>query len=99
MEISPLDIVKLTFYALIFGVICGVLNDVNRFVRAFFGEMNEKHRTSFYSKKIPVLKRTISPIRVKSKCGKIVLMFMIAAQDIFLFFFAGAGCVSTTTGT
>ncbi len=93
MEISPLDILRLLFYAFVFGCACGVINDINRLIRAGVGEDNsKKNKSKLYNKKIPLLGRALKMPDTNNKIIQAILLMITSALDLTLFFVAGAGC-------
>ena len=93
MEQSPLLLSLLLLHSFFFGGFLGVLNDVNRMVRVFFGVRygGESFR-SLYARELPVIHRPLGGGE-HSKIGQGALSVLIFFQDVFLFSFAGVGCV------
>ncbi len=93
MEISPILLFWLFIYSVCFGGLVGVLNDLHRFSRVILGvRYTGKNMESLYKKKIPIVKRTLKPLR-QEKGKSIALSVVIGIQDILLFSFAGVGTV------
>ena len=76
MEISPLLLLQLLFFSFLWGAIIGLLNDINRLVRVFFGI---KYTKINYDKIYSKLK-----FKQIGASGKKILKFIIVAQDLIL---------------
>lgn len=91
MEISPIQIFFLILSSLAFGVVCGVVNDVNRTVRVLFGVKYLSGRFDrLYKIKLPIIRRSLGEIK-ESRLKRVLLPTVIFLQDVFLFLFAGCG--------
>ena len=93
MEISPYYLSLLLLHSFLFGAFLGILNDVNRIVRVFFGvSYSQKSFRSLYARDLPLIHRPL----VRQSSGKIkrgVLGVLIFFQDLFLMTAGGVGVV------
>ena len=91
MEISPIKIFYMSAASLVFGMIMGMFNDVNRILRMLLGIRYSEGRFEFlYNIKLPISRRTVG----KPKTEPIVAYltnFIIFLQDVVLFTVSGAG--------
>lgn len=88
MEISPLLLSALLFFSLLFGIILGVINDINRIIRVFFG-------VKYSDKKFNKI-RALAEKREKIKKKRIsvkLLNLLIFIQDFLLMMSLGCGIV------
>lgn len=91
MEISPIEIFRMLVYALCFGMLCGALNDLNRFARALMGvRYGAGNYERLYSIKLPIYRKTLERIK-ENKIQKIILNVTVFFQDVFLLLYAGCG--------
>lgn len=92
MEISPIQILFMMIASLAFGMCAGVLNDVNRIVKVFFGSEHyrKKNFEKLYSIKLPILGRSIDTPQ-KSRITEGILPVLAFFQDITFFCFSGIG--------
>lgn len=93
MEISPFLLSLLLINSFFLGIGLGVLNDVNRIVRVFFGvSYSSKSIRSLYTRNLPIVHRPL----VRTEHGKIkngMLAVLIFFQDLLLFAVGGVGLV------
>ena len=90
MEISPFLLALLLGWSFVWGVILGALNDANRIIRVFCGEVySKKHFGKLYDLTLPIVKRPIK--RKESGLRKKGLSVLIFFQDIIFFVIAGIG--------
>ncbi len=93
MELSPLLLSLLLLHSFLFGAFLGILNDASRIVRVFFGvRYGGKSVRSLYTRDLPIIHRPLSG-EERGKIGQGALSVLIFFQDLFLFIFAGVGCV------
>lgn len=93
MEQSPLLLSLLLLHSFLFGAFLGILNDVSRIVRVFFGvRYGGTSFRSLYARDLPIIHRPLST-RERGKIGDGALSVLIFFQDLFLFVFAAVGCV------
>ena len=88
MEISPLTLSLLLWFSFLFGICVGIVNDINRIVRVFFGVRYTKIKFD----KLYVFLKIKQEEKVKPK-KNIYLNILIFIQDIFLCLFASAGII------
>ena len=90
MEISPFLLALLLGWSFVWGVILGVLNDVNRITRVFCGKVySKKYFGKLYELTLPIVNRPIE--RKESGLRKKSLSVLIFFQDIIFFAIAGIG--------
>ena len=90
MEISPFLLALLLGWSFVWGVSLGVLNDVNRIIRVFCGEVySKKYFGKLYELTLPIINKPIG--RRQSRIGKKSLSVLIFFQDIIFFAIAGIG--------
>ncbi len=88
MEISPIRLALLLLYSFVFGMAAGVLNDINRVLRALLGDRRRGARGErLYDKKLPLVGKLSQ--RKKSRA----LPVLIFVGDVLLFVFIGCGIV------
>jgi len=89
MEISPILLSKLLFFSFLFGIALGILNDVFRITRTFFGvKYSERDFSNLYS----VFRW--SPKTASASKHKIrMLSLVIFLEDLLLMAILGAGIV------
>ncbi len=81
----------LLLYSFLFGGTVGVLNDLHRLTRIFFGVRYSKKRfTRLYEARLPLLGRAVGEIGT-GKIKRVFLPALIFLQDVLLFSFAAAG--------
>lgn len=91
MEISPIEILYMIICALCFGAVCGLLNDVNRFVRVFMGvKYGGKSAEALYEKKLPIIGRALGRVK-ESAALRVLQNVTVFFQDLALLVFAGCG--------
>ena len=93
MEISPLMMAALLFYAFLFGIFMGVFYDANRILRVFFGEHYHAVGTEKIAKlNLPLIKK---PLGQKSgkQAGKALRYAVVFLGDFFCFVVAGIGVI------
>jgi hypothetical protein len=92
MEISPFLLTLLLSWSLAFGLILGVLNDVNRIIRVFGGvKYSEKRFGKLYELVLPVVHQPL--LRKENKFHKKALAVLIFFQDIIFFIVASIGII------
>lgn len=92
MEISPFLLTLLLSWSFAFGLILGIVNDVNRIIRVFCGvKYSEKRFGRLYELVLPVVHRPLS--KNENKFHKKALAVLIFFQDIAFFIFAGIGII------
>ena len=92
MEISPFLLTLLLAWSFVFGVILGVVNDVNRIIRVFCGvRYSQKRFGKLYELVLPVVHRPLS--RNENKFHKNALSVLIFFQDIIFFIIASIGMI------
>ena len=92
MEISPFLLTLLLSWSFVFGVILGVINDMNRIIRVFCGvRYSEKRFGKLYELVLPVVHRPL--LRSENKFHKKALAVLIFFQDIIFFILAGVGII------
>lgn len=92
MEISPYQLTLLLSWSVAFGLVLGVLNDLNRIIRAFWGvKYSKKHLDKMYSLKLPIYNKAIGCRNDSTK--SISLQVMMFFQDILFFIAAGVGII------
>ena len=93
MEISPLSLSLLLMFSFLYGICIGIVNDINRIVRVFFGvrytKINFNKLYEFYK----IAKKENSDNSISSKATNIYLNILIFIQDIFLTLFAASGII------
>ena len=93
MEISPLMMAALLFYAFLFGIFMGVFYDANRIVRVFFGERYHGVGTEKIAQwKLPFIKRQVGQKRGK-QAGGALRYTVIFLGDFLCFIAAGIGII------
>ena len=93
MEISPIRLFFLLLSSFALGIGLGIFYDLHRILRVFFGVQYTQNRpTKFFSKPLPILKRSLGEIR-QGKCKKIFLFALIFIQDLFLCCISALGIV------
>lgn len=92
MEISPFLLTLLLSWSFVFGLILGVINDINRIIRVFCGvRYSEKHFGKLYELVLPVVHRPL--LRGENKFHKKALVVLMFFQDIIFFIIAGIGII------
>lgn len=92
MEISPFLLTLLLLWSFAFGLILGVVNDLNRIIRVFCGvKYSEKRFGKLYELVLPVVRRPL--IRKENNFHKKALAVLIFFQDIAFFIFASVGII------
>ena len=92
MEISPFLLTLLLSWSFVFGVILGVINDMNRIIRVFCGvRYSEKRFGKLYELVLPVVHRPL--LRSENKFHKKALAVLLFFQDIIFFILAGVGII------
>jgi len=93
MEISPYYLFLLLLHSFFFGGFLGVLNDVNRIVRVFFGvSYSQKSFRSLYARDLPIIRRPLV-LREQGIVKKGALSVLIFFQDLLLMTVGGVGTV------
>ena len=93
MEQSPLLLSLLLLHSFLLGAFLGILNDVSRIVRVFFGvRYGGPSFRSLYARELPIIHRPLS-VKERGKISDGALSVLIFFQDLFLFAFAAVGCV------
>ena len=93
MEISPYYLFLLLLHSFFFGGFLGVLNDVNRIVRVFFGvSYSQKSFRSLYARELPIIRRPLV-LREQGSVKKGALSVLIFFQDLVLMTVGGVGTV------
>lgn len=91
MEISPYFLSLLLIHSLILGAVVGLVNDVHRLTRIFFGVCYSKKRfRRLYEVHLPLLNRSIGEIGT-GKGRRFLLPILIFFQDVLLCGFAAVG--------
>ena len=91
MEISPILMLYMTAVALVFGICGGILNDINRLVRAVMGEKyNNSLSQRLYEIRLPFIGRSLKKPEA-GKTKRIILSITVFIQDVLLFSFLGTG--------
>lgn len=92
MEISPFLLTLLLSWSLAFGVLLGVVNDLNRIIRVFCGvKYSEKRFGRLYELVLPVVHRPL--LRKENKFHQKALAVLIFFQDIIFFIVASIGII------
>ena len=93
MEISPYLLFWLSVSSFLFGMAVGVLNDIHRLSRIFFGvRYGGKRFDSLYRHPLPLLRRPLEREKKPPK-KRWLLSIVIFIQDVLLFCVAGVGVV------
>ena len=93
MEISPIRLFFLLLSSFVFGIGIGIFYDLHRILRVFFGVQYTQNRpTKFFSKPLPILKRSLGEIR-QGKCKKMFLFALMFIQDLILCCVSAVGIV------
>ncbi len=83
----------LLLHSFFFGILLGILNDVNRIVRVFFGvSYSQKSFRSLYARDLPLIHRPLVR-REQGKVKKGALSVLIFFQDLLLLTVGGVGTV------
>lgn len=91
MEISPIKIFYMTVASLGFGMLMGMFNDLNRFMRMLLGEEYGNRRPKFLSYiRLPLSRRSMEEAHM-GRMGDKILNVVILVQDVFLFAVSGVG--------
>ena len=91
MEISPLKLTMLLLFSLLYGICIGMVNDINRIVRVFFGIRYTKIN---FNKLYAFLKiHNEEQTSKKEKSNNIFLNILIFIQDLLLMLFAAVGLI------
>ena len=93
MEISPLMMAMLLFYAVLFGIFMGVFYDANRILRVFFGVRYDGVGTQKIADlNLPFIKK---PLGNKSgkQTGRALRYTIVFLGDFFCFVAAGIGII------
>ena len=92
MEISPFLLTLLLSWSFAFGLILGVVNDMNRIIRVFCGiKYSKRLFGKLYELNLPVVHRPLT--RRENKFHKKALAVLIFFQDIIFFIVAGVGII------
>lgn len=90
MEISPFLLALLLGWSFFWGLILGVLNDVNRIIRVFCGvAYSKKHFGKLYEVDLPIVHRPLG--KREGKIHNKALSLLIFFQDIIFFIVTGIG--------
>ena len=94
MEISPVLLFKLLLLSFGWGILVAVINDINRFFRIFIGiEDISENSKKYYSKKLPIVKRSFFDIYNKRRKSNGIGFFLVCMQDVCLAFVYVIGLV------
>jgi hypothetical protein len=94
MEIEPIRLAEMLVYAVAFGCLCGVLNDLNRITRMLMGiRYGDKKFLRLYDIILPIAKRSVPKYDMSKGAWweKIIVCVIVTVQDIALFVFGGIG--------
>ncbi len=90
MEISPFLLSLLLGWSFVWGLILGILNDVNRIIRVFCGVAYSKmHFGKLYEINLPIVHRPLG--KSEGKIHNKALSLLIFFQDIIFFIVTGVG--------
>ena len=89
MEISPLTLSLLLLFSFLYGICIGIVNDINRIVRVFFGA----RYTKINFDKLYAFLKIKNEEKSQTKAKNIYLNILIFIQDIFLLIFAASGII------
>lgn len=93
MGISPIRLFYLLLSSFLFGFGMGVIYDIHRILRVFFGvQYSKKRPTKFLVRPLPIVGRPLGEIR-QGKLKKFFLSLLIFLQDVFFFCIAALGVV------
>ena len=87
MEISPILLAKMLFYALVLGAFTGVFYDVQGVISAFFGVCTQEKMIAW---KLPLIKKGLTLKKANKQIFKNVILFF---GDFLTVLFAGAGVI------
>ena len=89
MEISPLTLSLLLLFSFLYGICIGIVNDINRIIRVFFGVRYTKVNFD----KLYAFLKIKNEEKSQRKSKNIYLNILIFIQDIFLIIFAASGII------
>ncbi len=91
MEISPFKLTELLIYSFLYGGMLGVINDINRIIRVFFGvRYSRKRFNGLYN--FLKINKSESDVN-ENKISNICLNIIIVMQDIFLMLSFAVGVI------
>ena len=80
-------------FSFLYGICIGIVNDINRIVRVFFGVRYTKINFDKLYEFLKIAKKENSDNSISSKATNIYLNILIFIQDIFLTLFAASGII------